>query len=109
MGGTKVITDYKKERLKMWEALESLRVERKQKWEPRDGYTPEQCCALVVAVKGLRNELLLLAPKQTLRVLLRDGLIDYRCSVTRKGEDLFYQWVSQDRIKKAAEEKARRQ
>ena len=84
----------------LWSDLESLRIDRRKSWGDRDGYTPDQRCAILLAVRGLGNELLLIAPKPTLRVLIRNGLIDYRCSATNKAVKLIDRWCEEDAQKK---------
>ena len=81
--------------------LESYRQERKKAWADRDGYTPEQRCAILLAFHGLRMELLMLTPKQTLRVLFRDGLIDCRGNCTKQTEAIVRKWENEDRLKKS--------
>jgi hypothetical protein len=87
--------------------LESYSQERKVAWGDRDGYTPEQRCAIWLAVKGMRMELLMLSPKQTLRVLFRDGLIDYMGNGTKKAEEIALRWADEDHRKKECERRAK--
>lgn len=79
--------------------LESYRLEQISTWGSRDGYTPNQRCAIALAVQGLRMEMLILAGKDTLRVLFLAGLIDYMGHATWKAEELFWKWAEEDRKK----------
>ena len=76
--------------------LEKLILERKAKWGDRDGYTPEQRCAMVLLNNGQRMEALFLASKQTLRKLFRNGLLDDKGYGTKKLSDIVAEWKSED-------------
>ena len=97
----KHVDDYRKrESMRNFNDLEKLILERKAKWGDRDGYTPEQRCAMALFRNGQHNEALFLASKQTLRRLFNDGLIDASGHGTKKLDKIVAGWKAEDWLNK---------
>ena len=82
--------------------LEQNRSEYRRKMGVRDGISADQQVAIATlhnqaVARGSSLAVSLLLSKSTLRALLKRGLIDTRCKLTKKADDLLRKWMKDAR------------
>ena len=78
--------------------LEAKRGEILRNFPIRDDFSPQQQLALSLAANGNHTAMLGLTSKQTLKVLLRKGLIDAEGFVTPNGMDQMHKWAGKKEL-----------